>query len=828
MKNKIVGIFVCMLMIFSTTIPVIGIRNNEINNSQSNNLENKLGENLPLLINEDYEVIRDEYGVPHIYADAKEDLAFGMGYAQAEDRLWQIDLIRRETTGRLAEFDLATIEDDLFIRTIGNSKEEITSIYNNVSSPYKEMAAAFVAGINHYIDEAIADPDNRMPAEYIDRDLLPEYLTVEDSLTITIMALRLWGEAYTGEELFRLIDLVALIGKNGVRNGWKIFNDIYPIYDPGASTTINGNSSYPPQDIAEYPQLFNPFLIKLAKQITNKFEAFDNLAESLGLLNHFGSNAWVVAPEKSTTGNTLLLGGPQMGHSIPQQVVEIGLHGSDIDAVGVTLPGLGPSIVIGVSKWCSWSQTTGMSDLVDTYIERLHPLNKLKYKFDNQWHTMESRTETIYDSLAEPHSFDIHKTIHGNVIGSFWLPILGGFAITRKEPDWSQAHKTINAACSFTEAKNVTEFMEKVKDIPTSHNYLFSDRYGNIGYFHTGWYPIRPEKGILNRKIDPRLPLRGTGKEEWLGVLPSEENPQGINPPEGFYANWNNKPCCEWFYSEGNPYFQEGSFGIRVERIQELLKNDASITVDDMKDICKNVAYHEYIATMFIPFLREAINNIGGIPLEVKTAIENWDCCNHDEDLDGYYDNPGNAIFWEWFFEMANQSICDEIPNSIHSTWTDLGLYHRVLYGDNASLDLRYKKYLNGISRDKMIINVLNDTLIILENKYGTNNVSMWLQPDWMLTYNDPIFTEVGNLQSPEKLGYHLPYMDRGTYNQIIEMPNIAKNDPSDPPIGVNVLPCGQSGFVKYPDTPSPHAYDQLDLYLDWQFKPMLFNLSFS
>jgi penicillin amidase len=210
----------------------------------------------------------------------------------------------------------------------------------------------------------------------------------------------------------------------------------------------------------------------------------------------------------------------------------------------------------------------------------------------------------------------------------------------------------------------------------------------------------------------------------------------------------------------------------------------------------------------------------------VKNAIDNWDCCNHDEDLDGYYDCPGNAIFWEWFFEMYNQTLGDEIPNSVHSTWWDVGLYHRVLNGDNASLDLNYKNYLNGVPRDEMIINALNDTLVILENKYGTSNVSMWLKPDWMMTYNDPIFTEIGDLKSPEKLGYHLPQMMRGTYNQIAEMPNWDWCDSSDPPIGVNVLPCGQSGFVQYPDIPSPHAYDQLDLYLNWQFKPMLFNLS--
>src|SRR4030042_6216246 len=115
------------------------------------------------------------------------------------------------------------------------------------------------------------------------------------------------------------------------------------------------------------------------------------ISESLGLLYHFGSNGWVVSPSKSATGNALLLGGPQMGHSIPQIVVELGLHGAGINATGMTFPGVGPAIAIGVSEWGAWTTTSGLSDGVDTYIEVLHPLNKTKYLFKNKWYSMERR-----------------------------------------------------------------------------------------------------------------------------------------------------------------------------------------------------------------------------------------------------------------------------------------------------------------------------------------------------------------------------------------------------------------------------------------------------
>ena len=824
MKKKIVGIFVCMLM-FTTTIPVVGIRNNEMNNHLSISVENTQGENLPLLsINIDYEIIRDDYGVPHVYSETREGLSYGMGYAIAEDRLWQLDVFRRQGTGRLAEFGLGPIKDDRLIRTIGYSKESIISLYNNISSPYKEMIAAYIAGVNSYIEEAIADPNNKMPAEYIERGLLPEYFTVEDILLTAIVIAKLF-QGGTGNELIYLSNLFALNLKNGKRNGWKIFNDLYPINDPGAATTFDDNRNEYSQIIHENPPVYSLMVLKLAQQIIKNIKSIDHTFDLLGAQEHLGSNAWVVSPEKSASGNTLFLAGPQDGYSIPSIDYEIGLHGANIDLIGITYPGLGPFTLETVGKWCAWTSTSGFSDIVDTYIERLHPLNKEKYKFNGAWHNMEKQTEIIYDAKGKAHTYELYRTIHGPVLGKFWIPILGGFAITQTEPSLSVLFNSYLTCCKLPECKNVSEFITTLKDYYYSNNFSVTDRYGNIGYFHSGQYPIRPEKGLLGRTIDRRLPLWGTGKEEWQGFLPFEEHPQGINPSEGFYANWNNKPCPDWPFSEGDRIWHQCGWGENVRRIQELLEADDSITFEDMIDICKNVAYHEVVGTLFKPFLMEAINNTGGIPVDVVIALENWDCYYNDFDSDGYYDDPGITIFIVWGLEMISQVLRDEIPNSI--PWYDaINILLHVLQGDESPLELMYKDYLNGIPRDEMIIDVLEEVLIALETQFGTSNVSEWLSPIAPLTENNPIFAEIGNLKSPEKIGYNLPYMNRGTYNQIAELPNWEWSNESNPPIGRSVLPCGQSGFVKYPDIISPHAYDQLDLYLNWEFKPMLFNIS--
>lgn len=157
---------------------------------------------------------------------------------------------------------------------------------------------------------------------------------------------------------------------------------------------------------------------------------------------------------------------------------------------------------------------------------------------------------------------------------------------------------------------------------------------------------------------------------------------------------------------------------------------------------------------------------------------------------------------------ILEDELGEEVEEYTHS------LLLHLFQGENSKLKLRYKEYLDGVSRDNAIVTALENALVVLEDEFGTNNVSQWLSPVEM---DD--FSEVGALSSPE-----MPSMNRGTYNQIAEMPHYIINSFYSP-IAYNVLPPGQSGFVDHLGQPNPHAYDQLDLYINWQFKPMLFIL---
>jgi len=816
MKKKIFCIF-AFLNLIAVIIPYVSTTNNFIScqsnvnyfldidqYSKNKEMTNESMNNLK------FEIIRDEYGVPHVFSDTKEKLAFGAGYAIAQERLWQADVFRRQATGRLAEFNLTSIDYDLGIRLKGYTKEENTQLFQELVSPYKEMLIAYADGINLYINETLEDPLNKMPFEYLQRGLTPEPWTVEDSLAIGQMMVRRWGEG-GGNELMFAAGLVALIERNGILYGWKIFNDLCSQFDPGSDTTLDWNGTYCVPEISRLP----PFIPKIVIESARKIEAMKLLdkqvSKSLGLLYHFGSNGWVVSPIKSATGDSLLQGGPQMGHSIPQIVVELGMHGAGINATGMTFPGVGPAICIGVSEWGAWTTTSGLSDGVDTYIEILHPLDKTKYLFKNKWYTMEKRIETIYDGEGVHHEFECYRTVHGPVLDIRWKPFLGGIAVSQKMTFWKAEQNTLEGVMSFQECKNITEFEQGVSQIVSSHNWFWVDRNGDIGYYHSGWYPIRTKYGLFHRIIDDRFPLIGTGKEEWLGIVPFNELPHGRNPPNGFYANWNNKPQLNWSHAEAEigPLWGEGHI---VVRIQELLSANDEITFDDMIDICRNVAYHDAYGTYFKPFLLDAINTVGGISLDVIAALEDWNCYYNDENKDGFYDDPGFTIFHKWYDEIYDVILGNELIEEVKDYCHSLLLH--ILQGKDSKLKLRYKNYLNGVSRDTAIISALENALTSLENEFGTNNISQWLTPVEIVH-----FSEIGALISPE-----MPYMNRGTYNQIAEMPRYIINL-SYSPIACNVLPPGQSGFVDNLGQPNIHAYDQLDLYINWQFKPILFNL---
>ncbi|MFX1386245.1 MAG: penicillin acylase family protein [Promethearchaeota archaeon] len=762
-------------------------------------------------------IIRDDYGVPHIYAKTKEALAYGCGYAMAQDRLWQADLYRRSSFGSLAEFGLATIQQDYETRTMGYSKQELRDTFDNWVPTFpearlKEMFLAYIDGINFYISQALeaysnGDP-SLIPIEYLLFGLPLEPFTIEDSVAITVMMAWRFGLC-GGGELGLAARYQALQTAYGAELAMQIFNDNYPQVDPGAPTTIPCSGCSYPELGASYAI---PSLPSNIDKISQIYEATkmgqEQLLESMGLPTKFGSNAWMVNPWKSETGNAMQLGGPQMGHSTPQIVLEVGLHGAGIDAVGMMMP-QAPSILIGVSQHGAWTSTTGSSDNADTYIEVLNPENPYQYLYNGEWVDMEKRTERIYGPLKMTwEDRDIYRTIHGPIIA--W-DLDNNLCYTMKVSWYKNELAAEEGWSLFQQAENIWDMQEASKLVDLSHNFYWVDRDGNIGYWHSGAYPIKPTYGKDGRLIDDRFPLWGTGEEEWVGLTGFDEMPKCINPEQGYLANWNNKPIADWPYREADWGEVHG-----VGWIQEQLAAGGMISFEDMQDINRDTGYAHFGGMYFLDFLINAAKTDPSIPSEVIDALEAWNW--HYNDMidpkypadDATYDDPGLTIFDKWFGKVDNEVFDDNLPPGVGGGTSTL---LHVFDGEDSKLPLNFD-YLDGEDRDTLIVRVLKEALAELEASYGPD-VSTWLTPVRITR-----LWSQGALPTPK-----MHSMNRGTYNHIAEMPKwewwhaIGKPDPH----AVNVIPPGQSGFFSIVDGISPHAYDQLMLYDTWTYKPVRF-----
>jgi len=764
-------------------------------------------------------IIRDNYGVPHIFANTTEGLGFGAGYAMAQDRLWQADVLRRASTGRLAEFSLATIEEDEATRTLWYSQDELLQIYNDWDpgtgyEHLKPMIEAYVDGINAYIEEA-RDDSALLPIEYIGQGLIDylEDFTVADVVALTVlMGWRFGGTGGNEADFYEA--LLTLKDMHGATNGTDIWDDLFPLDDTGAPVTIPSNGPL----VAFSTDTTSLDVPDNLSQILEQYEEFwtaqDELFESLGIPTKFGSNAVLISDDLSATGNALELGGPQMGYSIPQIVYELGLHGAGINAVGMAMPCAGPFILIGVSEYGAWTSTTGASDVMDPRILTLNPENPLQYWHDSAWVDMEVRTETIYGFKKQTfQNVTCYRSLYGPIVS---VDLDTDTAITLHTPFFKNEIAAEQGWQLFQGATDIEEFETAVELIWPSHNFYWADPEGNIGYWHAGRLPVKPEGA------DCRLPLAGNGTQEWVRITDPEEMPRCINPDQGWLANWNNKPIAGWEYAESDIHWGEGH---RVKTLMDVLTYYetvvGNVTFADMNTFNQIAGYNDINGMNFVDYLIDAAEGTGNATIDAaRNELIDWATFSplaHSRvdlvspawpaDPDPTYDHPGLTIFNAWCDKIIPEVFSGILPEDLMG---QLESYPSLLIRVFKDAALNYD-YLGTRDRDELIVTALQDAVVELESQYGSSNMTTWLTPVLMQDYDEMGFLPGDDIH---------PYMNRGTYNQIAEM--LA----ADLPNAVNVIPPGQSGFVgivSMTPVPSPHVGDQVELYATWTYKPMLF-----
>ena len=489
------------------------------------------------------EVLRDRWGVPHIYAKNTDDLFFAQGWVTAKDRLFQVDLWRRTGTGKLAEvLGQAAIPRDRIARLVrfrGNWDEE----WRSYSPDAKQIATAFTNGINAYI-RALA---GKRPIEFQIAGYDPGFWQAED---VTARVAGLLMSRNITQEVQRSID-VTRFGLEAVQKYMP--PDPFRALDPPPGLDLS--------------------------TITNAIIR-DYVAATGSVLftGEQGSNNWVVDGTMSVTGKPLLANDPHRPVMIPSLRKTVHLIAPGWDVIGAGEPAL-PGVAVGHNEDIGFGFTIVGIDQEDLYVEKLNPDNPAQYLYRGEWKPMQvERQEIAVKGLDKPETVELHYTQHGPVIYEDRAN-LRAYALRWAGSEPGGAGYL--AALSLGRAKNWDEFQQSVAryKVP-SENLVYADRAGNIGWIAAGLAPIRKNWSGL-------FPVPGdTGEFEWSGYLPANELPHSFNPESHYIATANHNILPE-NYPHQLGY--EWTSPERFLRIKEMLSDRRKFSIDDFKQMQQDV-----------------------------------------------------------------------------------------------------------------------------------------------------------------------------------------------------------------------------------------------
>jgi len=555
-------------------------------------------------------VKRDQHGVPTIEAQSLEDLFYAQGYVTAQDRLWQMDIIRRFAAGELSEIlGPGVLEHDREQRILG--LREIARKSAEALSP-KERAyfQAYARGVTAFAATHL----DRLPIEFRILGYQPKPWTVEDCL---LLGARLVQDLNHGTYRSALIreKILAKVGPEltadlFVNTSWR---DRPP---SGASRRMDdlarpkpGDGNEDDDDEMEGPDS------NVARMRAPGSEL--SIAPRPVLIP--GSNNWVVSGAHTVTGKPLLSNDMHLGHQMPNLWYEAHLHAGDYDVVGVTLPGL-PFVIVGHNRRITWGFTNVGPTVEDLYIEEFNdqgqykgPSPKTSKKAAAEWYNPEHRKEIIHVKGQPDVNLDVLVTRHGPIITDL-IP-----GETRKIAlRWTAYDSVRDPFFEIDSAQNWEEFLKALStwDSP-SQNAVYADVDGHIGYHATGHVPIR-------KAGDGSLPVSGADDaHDWTGYIPFDKLPSVFDPPAGVLATANSRISPDKYpYSistEWDPPW-------RTNRIYQVLESGRKFSAADMLSLQTDVysAFDRFCAERFV----YALDHVKGLSKRAQQArdlMRDWD-----------------------------------------------------------------------------------------------------------------------------------------------------------------------------------------------------------
>jgi len=581
-------------------------------------------ENIKLAgITDEVTVYRDSYAIPHIFAKNEEDLYRAVGYVMAQDRLWQMDLLRRVTTGRLAEiFGDDLVETDLLMRSL-RIPEKSQLVLSRTDGNIIKAAGAFADGVNQFIESR----QKKLPLEFSLLGYVPEKWTIEHSANL--IGYMAWDLAFAWESEGLLYKLAQKLGPESSK-----FKELIP-------------------DLSQQKTVVYPKFKSDASKLNPGFNLLSHAQklEELGLIIFSGSNNWAVSGAKSVTGKPLLANDMHLGLFAPgiwyqmHQVVE-----GKLNVTGVAVPGQ-PFIVGGHNDRIAWGMTNVMVDDIDFYREKINPATPNEYEFNGTWRAMEVRKEKIKIKGGKVIEREIRFTHRGPIISDF-----KGVKNQALSMHWigNEFSNELRTVYLLNRAGNWDEFKDAVKTFnAVSQNIVYADVDGDIGLYCSAGVPIRKGNGWA---IVPGE----TDEYDWKGLVPFEELPHSYNPACGYVSSANNKTVDDDY-----PYYISFWFDLpyRIDRIREMLEEKEKLSIEDF---CRMQADFESklvekIKGDFIAAIKKIENPT---PLEQKSIelLESWDGVL-------VKNSPAPSLFEKFYKILFRNLVEDEMGKELYKEY---------------------------------------------------------------------------------------------------------------------------------------------------------------
>jgi penicillin amidase len=487
------------------------------------------------------EVIRDRWGVPHIYASNAHDLFFAQGVVHAQDRLWQMEVNRRIGAGRLSElFGEVSLETDRATRTFGFQRLGQAD-WDQAGEEVRSIVMAYSEGVNAYLQSA--SYAHNIPVEFTLLRYRPEPWKPVDSLAFARVMIWQLSHAWYGEII--RAQLIAALGEERAADLEIGYPEDNPLTLPaGIEFNELGRHGLP-------HAAHGPFL-------------------NQGL----GSNAWVVSGRRTASGKPFLCNDMHLPIMIPSIWYQVHLVADEFNVTGVSLPGV-PMVLVGHNAHIAWGMTLSFIDVQDLFVEKFHPESPQRYQFRDQWLDAQVIQETIHvKGRARPHVEQVIITHHGPIISD-----VAGYSEQRIALN-SMALRPCLATqgwLSLNRATGWDDFVQAVRLIEAPPlNVAYADIYGNVGYWATGKTPMRARgQGMV--------PVPGwTGEYEWVAEVPFEEMPHALNPEQGYLVTCNNRLVPDdYAYFLGQAWMN----GYRARRIAEMIESHPQLTSDEFRDM---------------------------------------------------------------------------------------------------------------------------------------------------------------------------------------------------------------------------------------------------